>query len=336
MNRSLLVLGLLASLSACSDGQPFEFGNPTEPVPGPEDPTDNGVPEDIRGNLNGATYTPPSGDDNGRLVVEIASLDTTPVEAAYRRRTVLDVCDDGACSDGEAVEDGYVAYTMQEDPLDRFFIGLARQSRDGSVEGTVVVDGGQFNTYFGGVNYGRNGAYSPHVPDQPDNGLVSYAGAYVGMLNGPVPRPNEALDVPAGTDPALLPGQAIRVQGDVFLNADFADNAVNGAIYNREAVDALPGDLTLKDLALTPADIGENGRFEGQVEPDNEIGTAIGSYGGVFGGTGATAVAGGVRLEGDFIAEVENEQEYGLFVLDRCGEQSTADVCNRVEPDVEN
>jgi hypothetical protein len=310
---------LLAALSGCGDGQPFTFGTADPTDPDPDAPTGI-VPESVAGNLSDANWTPPTAaNPDGTLIVEISALDTTPVRAEYTRNPNLDV-------------PGYTAYSQQEDPLDRMFIAMVAQSADGSVTGALVMDGGQFNKYFGGIHFEQNGRYTPHVPEQPNNGLVSYAGSYVGMLNGDAPRPNEALPVDPGTDPALVPGQAIRVEGQVFLNVDFADNMVNGVIYDRTAIDIAAG---LPDVVLIPTEVAAAGTFEGTAEnPEQE---EIGSYAGVFGGVGATSVAGGIYLNGDFIQEIngfviDNEEEYGLFVLNQCGLSGDAAICDNVNP----
>lgn len=313
MTRTLLLLGLLASLAACGDGQPINVGEPPEPPGPPPTPPPSIVPEAIAGDLTSATFVPPSeGNPNGQLLVEIGALDTAPVQAAYQRNPDLDV-------------PGFRAYSIQEDALDRFFAALAARSPDGTSEAVVAIDGGQFNTFYGGATFRQVGEYSPHVPTQPDNGLVSYAGRYGGLMNVDAP-PTELRPVPPGTDPALVPGQPSRVSGDVFLNADFTDNAVNGAITNRRWVDY---GVALGDVILVPADIAANGSFSGTAEtPDQD---ALGTYAGTFGGAGASSAAGGVVLT-EFLESVDNEEERGVFVLGRCGLARDPAICDAVDP----
>ena len=303
----------------CGDGQPFTFDT-TEPTPPDPTDTDGIVPEAVAGNLNDVAWTPPTaGNPDGTLFVEITSLDTTPIRGQYRRNENLDL-------------PGYTAYSRQEDPLDRMFIGMVAQSADGGVMGALVMDGGQFTKYFGGTFFEQTDTYTAHDLEQPDHGLVSYAGDYVGMLNLEAPRPNEALPIPLGVDPALWPEQATRVSGQIFLNADFADNTVNGAIYDRVAVDyAAP----LPDIFLIPTDIAAAGTFGGDTVDGEQV--DVGDYAGVFGGTGATSVAGGLFLNGDFIdtiggVGVTNENEYGIFVLNMCGQPGGAAICGVVNP----
>jgi hypothetical protein len=163
------------------------------------------------------------------------------------------------------------------------------------------------------------------VPSQPDNGLVSYAGTYAGLLN--VGTTNGTLPVPPGTDPSLIPERASRVTGDIFLNADFTDNAVEGAITNRQSADL---GTVFADVILVPTAIDGNGRFQGSAEaPGGQ--PAIGSYAGLFGGTGATSVAGGTHLQ-YFDDRFTNEEERGVFVLTRCGLAGDAPICDGVNP----
>ena len=77
--------------------------------------------------------------------------------------------------------------------------------------------------------------------------------------------------------------------------------------------------------------IDENGEFFGDVEMSGEVGSDVGDYGGIFGGNGATSVAGIVSVS-DHIDDVENEQEYGVFVLTQCGQPNDAAVCDIVAP----
>ena len=138
------------------------------------------------------------------------------------------------------------------------------------------------------------------------------------------------MPIPAGTDPSLIPDQASRVTGQIFINADFADNAVNGGVYNRVNIDR---NETLTDLALIVSDIDASGRFLGTVELRGGT-TSIGSYGGTFGGLNASGVAGGIHLDGDFIDNVEREEEFGIFVLTQCGLAGDSNtICNGVRPD---
>lgn len=239
------------------------------------------------------------------------TLDSGVIDAVYARNSAYDV-------------PGYTAFTLQDDPLDRYFTGLAAQSSDGSVQAVVAADGGQFTKYFGGVNYQQIGRYTPSPAGQ-DTGLVSYAGSYVGLTNLSTRQGTAVAD---DINPDLLPERAGRVTGDVFLNVGFADNSVNGAIINRRYIEGTG--FPIDTVFLIPSTINPNGSFSGTAQDREQI--SIGTYSGTFGGINATSVAGGVRLTGDFIPGVENEEEYGIFVLDRCGPSGPPAVCDIVNP----
>ena len=166
-----------------------------------------------------------------------------------------------------------------------------------------------------------------------DTGLVSYAGTYAGLTNLAA-NGDELIAVPGGTDPAILPDQPAQVTGSVFINADFGDNAVNGAVFDRTFVNLDPnvsaqiGGDQLDDVVLTSTGIEEDGTFFGVAE--NPALEGIGSYGGTFGGTEASGVAGIVALDGDFIPNIDEEAEYGVFVLNQCGQPGDAAICDAI------
>ncbi|WP_076364999.1 transferrin-binding protein-like solute binding protein [Phaeovulum vinaykumarii] len=276
------------------------------------------IPADLAVNVNKIVYDPGTTPGGGTIQIEIASLDTTPLTATFTRDASLDVT-------------GYKAFRMQEDALDRMFIALAAESADGSVRAATVGDGGQFNRYFAGGYYERDGAFDapPVNSATPGSGQVSYAGSYAAVTNvglaagGPT---DVTLPIPAGTDPSLTPSQPARVAGDIFLNANFADSSVNGSIYNRVIVDS---GFSLDDVILVAATIDGNGTFAGTTENPAQVGT--GTYGGIFGGTDAAAVAGVVHLE-EFESTWTNEQEHGVFVLTQCGLPGSAPICATVAP----
>lgn len=320
MARFLGAAALLALLAACDGQQPLNFGETSTQEPVVDDNgdpiefLDNGIPASVGGNLDTVSYNA----GTGVLQVQIRSLDSTPTLATYERNAALDV-------------PGYIAYSQQEDPLDRFFIAMVQQTNDGGAQGVLVMDGGQFTKYFGGVNYQRLTSYTPHTPSQPDDGLVSYHGDYVGMLNFDANRPNEALPVSGGVAPSFIPGQAARVTGEVFVNADFTDMTVNGGIANRVIIDPNALGLTnIDDVFLIPTDIAADGTFVGTMENVTQDG--VGSYAGTFGGNGATGIVTGVRMDGDFILSVDEEEEYGLFVLNKCGTAGEGALCSEVNP----
>lgn len=103
---------------------------------------------------------------------------------------------------------------------------------------------------------------------------------------------------------------------------DFSYAAAVHAARERNGEDGNPDDkaVTSTKGQIFDGDIARNGAFSCGIEQrgtDVEA-TGIGSYSGLFGGDRASAVAGMVTLDGNFIEDVENEFEYGIFVLDRC------------------
>ena len=298
-------------LAACGDGQPFTFGAVvTDPVE-EEDTTANGIPEVIGKNVENVTGTA----GNSTVNVLVTGLDGAPGPVAFSRNSNLDV-------------PGYVAYSYQDDPLDRFFVAMVQNSNDGALLGAAIIDGGQFTDYYGGVYYERLSPYSD------DSGQVSYAGAYVGLTNIAI-FGDELLAVPPGTENGDRPRQPVRLEGDIFLNVNFEEGLINGAITDRELVDldddpGTPGTqpVAMVDVFLTGATITTDGTFEGTVELGDN--TAVGTYAGTFGGTQATSVAGGLFLDGDWWDEADGENEIGLFVLTKCGESGDAAICDLV------
>jgi hypothetical protein len=296
MTRFALVLAAALALAGCS-------GSGTNPITGSDEddtpevpPTENTIPDDLAGNVVSLGFDA-AGD---KLTIEIKGLDADPLVANFDRQPGLDVIG----NDGKVA---YRAFTSQDDPLDRFYTALVAQSFDGSVTAGVEADGGQFTRYFPGGSYAQNGTYSPPTT----TGLTSYAGTYAAVVNvdgdGTFNQP-----VPPGTDPALIPGNAERIKGQIFLNVHFGENQLNGTIYKRHYVDA---GTELDDVFLIPADIATDGSFTGTVElPDQ---TEIGSYGGVFGGNEATSVGGVVHTAG--YDRNPKHEETGVFVLTRCG-----------------
>lgn len=299
MKRLFIGLAAMAALSACSGGNPFVEETNVDP--------NAGIPEALTNNLQGITYDPVA----QTLVVRGIALDNTPIDAVYTRKPALDRA-------------GYEAYTVQDSSLDRHTTVYVRDI-DGT-RATVAVGGVQFETYFSGTVYARNGAYDPPATTA-GNGLVSYAGGYVGMLNGPGVE-NDLLPVTPGTPDDVRPRQSAVVTGNTFVNADFAQNVVNGTVYDRVAA-LRSGNLTLNTIALEPSAIDPTtGAFTGNVTQNLDV---KGTYGGIFGGTDASVVAGSLFFE-DHIDGVENEEEYGMFVLSACNTPNAAPICTQPNP----
>ena len=305
MKRFWLGLAATAVLAACSGGNPFaengDDGDVEIEVP------DADIPASISRDLQGVTYNPTT----ETLTVRGISLDDTSFEAVYRRRPDLDQ------------PGGYQAYTSQESSLSQHSTAYVKEI-DGT-RGAVVVTGGQFEHYFSGGVYGRDGAFDP--PDVGSDGdlIVQYAGDYVGLLNLPGDG-GDLLPVDPGTPASFQPRQAGEVTGRVLINADFNDNRVQGGVTDRVFVDS-PG-TPLADLAFEPSDISENGTFAGNVTINLQ---GRGEYGGIFGGPNSSAVAGSLFVS-DHIDGVDNEEEHGLFVLPKCGTPGEDALCNQPNP----
>ena len=299
---------LAACLLAACSGNPFtpvdEDSGEDIPVPPAPPSAENPIPASLALNLQAATYNAAA----GTLVLRLNSLDSGVFDATYDRTPALD-------------RPGYIAFTVQDDPLDRHYTAMVARSSDPqqSVQAGVVSDGGQFNTYFSGGFFERNAPFTTPSAG-PDAGLVSYAGTYAGVTNVNAPG-DQLLDPAPVTNPDLLPAQSAQTVGTIFLNVDFSNNAVNGAIINRSMIQygqALPS------VTLRVADIAPDGTFfGGRVEYAGNVQNDIGDYGGVFGGTDAAAVGGVVSLtEFDGVGNplgLEAEREIGVFVLSRCG-----------------
>lgn len=299
------------ALAGCDNQQPFSFGSsppdPTTSDPNPVDSSDS-IPAVLAGDLATVSYNAGS----GLLQVDMNSLDSGSLDSQDMvRRADLD-------------EGVYQAYAYQDDPLDRFFLSYAAQLPDNSVQAAIVVDGGQFTKYFeGGYFSNDTSAYT-----QPTSGLVSYAGDYIGITNLDAISPTVIAAPPAGTDNSLAPGEPIIVTGEIFLNVDFGDLAINGSIFNRQ-LEELDGDtfpaFPLEDVLLLPGAITVDGTFEGVV--GDITNTQIGNYGGIFGGSDASGVAGTLYLDQGFTDDFESEEERGLFVLINCNQGGASSLC---------
>lgn len=304
MIRAASFLSLALALGAC------DAANPLFPPETPDVPV---VESDIPPALAGAIVALGFDQAAGELTVEIRGLDADPIVANFDRTADLDVRD-------SAGNIAYYAFITQDDPLDRLYTAFARTSADGTVTGGVAADGGQFTRYFPGGYYRQNSPYVAPVT----GGLASFAGAYVAVTNVDGSG-THLLPVPPGTDPAVVPGEAERIVGTIFLNVHFGEDLVNGTVYNRTYADDGGG---LADIFLLPAGIAADGAFGGTVVLPSLA--TIGTYGGVV-GTGGGAVAGVVETTGYDGNPLHTER--GLFVLTRCGlPGADADACSVADP----
>ncbi len=320
MRKSLTALAAVVVFTAC-DGNPFESdetdgGTATDPEP----VTTEAIPDSLASNLKSITYDPVA----KTLTVEIAGIDGSSAAATYARNAAAEA----------GLPAGVEAYSLQEDPLDRFFVALVKESADGTVRAGVVSDGGQFNRFFSGGYYERDGEFTPPTSTgAAGSGQVSYAGDYAGLDNwsGPVPP------LPPGSDPSFQMQAPGRVTGRVFINANFDDMQINGSVFDRTAID-LPTTsplYSLDTLILVPGSIAADGTFFGDsIELDVVDPQDIGDYGGIIGGLDGASL-GGVLVITNFIddALMINESETGFFVLTQCGMPGEdATLCASVAP----
>lgn len=321
MSRLFTVIAVTALLAGCDSSNPFDDTDVVvdpdpAPVIDPENPVSpNGIPAALTGgNLESVEYDPSA----GTLSVDMAALDRNDEEIpleSYVPNAAL-----------TALAPGYQVFSYQDDALDRMFVAIVAQDTSGSVVGAVVMDGGQFNKFFGGGFYATDGSYTPGSAAN-DTGLVSYAGNYAALTN--IIAEGDQLMTPNGSpDDSILPSQPGQITGSIFINADFGDNTINGAIYDRALVNVGPTVVGIPDVVLTPTAITDAGSFFGVVENDEQ--DAVGNYGGTFGGTEAAGVAGVTNLEGDWLPNVEDEAEFGVFVLSQCGQPGEAAICNDI------
>ncbi|WP_426037336.1 hypothetical protein [Cypionkella sp. TWP1-2-1b2] len=236
--------------------------------------------------------------------------------------------------DGSLDVAGYEAYTYQNLITQRSYIALVANNARGSLLASAVSDGGQFNRHFGGGTFARLDVYSAPV-SSPTTGTFTYAGTYAGIF---APG-NASSDLPAG----LVANNPYRVQGDASVVATFVNSQVDGGVANRWILDATGNKIDLNadgvvddedklvDIAFPSVTITANGQFLGDVEvssaPDvPDTGNVIGKVNGLFGGAGATDVAGAIVINP--IPGNTGIWEHGVFNLPRCGLAGESPLCN--------
>lgn len=321
MFKHALPLVAVLALAACEGSSPNPVNGTGVPDDTGTDPDVDpvGIPEELAQDLDGIGFDigDPNDPSDDTIIVEGVNLDDTPFQTVYSRNQALDV-------------PGYSAFVAQDDRLDRIFVAVAAESPDGSVRAGSVSDGGQFNRFFRGNFYERDGAFTPPNVDE-NNGLVSYAGLYAGITNLDDLDQDQSLPNDP-TDPGeTRPIQPRQTTGNVFVNVDFADNAVNGTIYDRQFTDG----KQLASLTLIPTELDENGEFIGDVEfsgrPD--VGDQ-GEYGGIIGGEEGSSLAGVLVLDNIFVPDESDPEdtqfdaEVGTFVLPKCGTDGESDICD--------
>ncbi|MGB8812482.1 MAG: hypothetical protein WCC57_04795 [Paracoccaceae bacterium] len=313
MNFRYAVLVALA-LGACS-GNPFTVVPDDGGGTGGGGTTDSGVPDAIAKNLRAITYNPAG---QGTLSVNMSSEQSSPQTVNFVRDATRDI-------------PGYRAFTYQETGLTRKHLAFVADNARGNLRAAAVGDGGQFNIQHGGGSYERIGVYSkPTVGVPVENGQFSYAGTYAGVF---VSSPGTHPTLPDG----LQPGTPLGVRGDALITGNFANDLVEGGVDNRYLLTTSgaiidfnrDGRITVEDqlagVTFRETAINADGQFLGEVEFEGKPGQAIGNYGGLFGGTGATDVAGAIVIN-----PIEGESgiwEYGVFNLPRCDLAGASALC---------
>jgi len=358
MKRTMALLSAALVLAAC-DGNPFGTGGNGGGGGGGGGGTTPGgltIPENLRGDLpqgNNVRYVKGATSADDRLEVNIMFAGN-PQTVRWTRQPSYDVTD----PDGRRT---YSAFVRQDDALDRAFIGFANESPDGAVRAVVAADGGQFNKLVSGAAYDRIGDFQR--PTNSTSGVVSYAGTYAGVNNLPTiptlfPHPVTLADN-TNANTVTLPFQGARVIGKVLINADFNQNKIEGAVYERRSPDIISNatgqGVRFENIILVRSDIAANGTWAGTVERDlrspNVQERVVGAQGGVIGGAQAQNVAGVVSIEKDGLFWGEEIRapdgtvlapqgslvdpaavERGIFVIGRCDGSSAAPECSVVNP----
>jgi hypothetical protein len=312
MKNLMMGAVLCASLAACGDGNPFTGAGTSTGGGDDTDVNAAGIPAVLAQDLESFTYNP----DNQTLTIRGVTAEDSPFEASYVRKPALD-------------RGGYQAYTQQDGSLDRHSTAFVKDI-DGTRAG-IAATGGQFTFFFVGGAYGNSSYSAPVDPGSNlQGGLVQYAGNYVGVVNT-AGSGEDLLPVAPGTETSFLPGQVAEITGRILVTASFSDSSVAGTITERVIEDAEANGfapLAVPDIQLAPTDIALDGTFLGEVK---QVGEEKGTYGGIFGGTGATEVAGVLTVEDHDlggVADIEN----GVFVLGACGTAAQDPVCNQPVP----
>jgi predicted small lipoprotein YifL len=237
MTRTLLLLGLLASLAACGDGQPLfpdeDPDGPVTPGPGPDVPpgTDNPTTSssinryEARDDAGGGYAEDVSYDEvTDTFTVDNLAFDG---ENVYQRDNTVPTLDSNPGRAGAFQV--YEADAIVEDPTDgqqvdqflyRAIVGRSLNEQNGEPRTEfAIVRTGSFTDYgFGGFVYAREGGV-----ELPTSGQAVYDGEYAGL---------RVFTNRSGIE---------YTTGDVQIQVDFEDfndgEGVRGTISNRRAYD---------------------------------------------------------------------------------------------------
>jgi hypothetical protein len=333
MIRTVLLLGLLAGLAACSDGQPFF---PDENDGGDGDGDGNGG---TGGNGTGASVSrsEEENDAGGGFVEDVRydrGSDTFFVDNlafdgdnVYRRDSdVPTLSDPGSRTRYRVFEgDEVVSDPADGDTINQFeYRAIYGESRNRTADGEpatsfAIVRTGSYVDYgFGGFVYERNGGV-----DLPTTGQAVYAGDYAGLRTF------------SGTNG---PGGMEYTTGEARVAVDFRDfnegRGVRGQIGDRRAFDMQgnriatgtgEGQLQLPDLVFDvgPGTVEANGELSNGLRsyrntPEGLQEYETGTYYAIMSGPNAREIVGVVVVESsDPRFDGVNVQETGGFIVYR-------------------
>ena len=118
------------------------------------------------------------------------------------------------------------------------------------------------------------------------------------------------------------------MNGRIFINVDFVQNRIGGLIYSRtltvpDPTTGAPVIENVPNLILVPTNLADDGTFTSTVQISPF--TDVGNYAGVLGGSDSEAIAGSLYVDNHFDDQRGREEEYGIFVLGKCGTAASND-----------
>lgn len=302
----------LALTAGCNGGGGGGIAPPPPGLPA------NPAPAALAGDLAAVSYS------GGVLRIDMGGIGGAAGFATFAEQIGLKILNEAGNTD-------YLAFTHQEAPDAPAFLAFVAANDRGSLIALAAADRGLADSHLAGGSY-----WSLTDLTAPAAGSFDYAGTYVGIVV-PGSRATIATGYPEVGD-ELEPW---LTEGRILLTGDFGSpRVVSGRIQDRvlrdlsgRVIDAIIvddldpmtpddpiGTATLADLSLNSAMIDVTGEFLGQVAFAAAPGTGIGTYGGLFGGTGASDLAGVLWL-----TPIEGQPgifEYGAFNLPRCDLQT--------------
>lgn len=313
MQKLILATVALAALAACGGSS----GTPTIDVPVSED--DQVSVEDVDGTPTEGDFTPVDEVDptpEEEVIDTPSEVDPADETTALAALRVLDpngldylpiLADD---SSGIRIEiDGELFELEVFDDGELKPFKIASATVDGvryisSVSDVNGVEAGYVTTLNQGDGVANEGLYFAERLTEttlPVSGSATFDGVYQGVVAG-----------------------SIVVRGDAFLETDFEDGTIGGAVYNRAIfLDNLenPSDqITTGNITLETTTIDEEGAFSGTIiggdflTDEDSFVSSGGTFGGLITGLEGDGAAGGLlhtlTVDGETVVEV------GSFILE--------------------